>query len=113
MTRGPKKHMKRLAAPKSWMLDKLGGVYSVRPNSGPHRLRESMPLAIFLRNRLKYALTAKEVETILKQRLIKIDGKVRTDPKFPAGFMDVVQIDKTGENFRLIFDIKGRYIIHR
>merc|ERR1712004_616960 len=42
-----------------------------------------------------------------------IDGKVRTDPKFPAGFMDVVQIDKTGENFRLIFDIKGRYIIHR
>merc|ERR1712223_2109591 len=113
MTRGPKKHMKRLAAPKSWMLDKLGGVYSVRPNSGPHRLRESMPLAIFLRNRLKYALTAKEVETILKQRLIKIDGKVRTDPKFPAGFMDVVQIDKTGENFRLIFDTKGRYIIHR
>merc|ERR1711993_49618 len=113
MTRGPKKHMKRLAAPKSWMLDKLGGVYSVRPNSGPHRLRESMPLAIFLRNRLKYALTAKEVETILRQRLIKIDGKVRTDPKFPAGFMDVVQIDKTGENFRLIYDVKGRYTIHR
>merc|ERR1719226_151986 len=113
MTRGPKKHMKRLAAPKSWMLDNLGGVYSVRPNSGPHRLRESMPLAIFLRNRLKYALTAKEVETILKQRLIKIDGKVRTDPKFPAGFMDVVQIDKTGENFRLIFDIKGRFTVHR
>merc|ERR1719464_1625291 len=27
--------------------------------------------------------------------------------------MDVVQIDKTGENFRLIFDIKGRYTIHR
>ena len=91
MTRGPKKHMKRLAAPKSWMLDKLGGVYSVRPNSGPHRLRESMPLAIFLRNRLKYALTSKEVETILKQRLIKIDGKYRSndliktsDPDAPA-----------------------------
>ena len=113
MVRGPKKHMKRLAAPKTWMLDKLGGVYATRPNSGPHRCRESMPLAIFLRNRLKYALTGKEVETILKQRLIKIDGKVRTDPKFPAGFMDVVQIDKTGENFRLIFDVKGRYTIHR
>ena len=113
MVRGPKKHMKRLAAPKAWMLDKLGGVYATRPNSGPHALRESMPLAIFLRNRLKYALTSKEVKTILKQRLIKFDGKVRTDPKFPAGFMDVVQIDKTGENFRLIFDVKGRYIIHR
>ena len=76
MTRGPKKHMKRLAAPKSWMLDKLGGVYSVRPSAGPHALRESMPISIFLKNRLKYALTQKEVETIMKQRLIKIDGKV-------------------------------------
>merc|ERR1711920_527006 len=113
MTRGPKKHMKRLAAPKSWMLDKLGGVYSVRPNSGPHRLRESMPLAIFLRNRLKYALTMKEVETIMKQRLIKIDGKVRTDPKFPTGFMDVIQVEKTGENFRIIYDVKGRFTVHR
>lgn len=25
--RGPKKHMKRITAPKSWMLDKMGGVY--------------------------------------------------------------------------------------
>jgi hypothetical protein len=27
--RGPKKHMSRLAAPKAWMLDKLGGLYSL------------------------------------------------------------------------------------
>merc|ERR1711881_765890 len=113
MGRGPQKHMKRLAAPKSWMLDKLGGVYACRPSSGPHRLRESMPIAIFLKNRLKYALTNKEVETIMKQRLIKIDGKVRTDTRFPTWVMDVVQIEKTGENFRLIFDVKGRYTIHR
>ena len=55
----------------------------------------------------------KEVETIMKQRLIKIDGKTRTDPKFPTGFMDVVQIDKTGENFRIIYDVKGRFTVHR
>jgi ribosomal protein S4E len=55
----------------------------------------------------------KEVETIMKQRLIKIDGKTRTDPKFPTGFMDVVQIEKTGENFRIIYDVKGRFTVHR
>ena len=27
MTRGPKKHMKRLNAPSHWMLDKLGGIF--------------------------------------------------------------------------------------
>lgn len=85
--RGPKKHLKRLNAPKAWMLDKLGGVYAPRPSTGPHKLRESLPLVIFLRNRLKYALTKAEVTKIVMQRLIKVDGKVRTDPTFPTGFM--------------------------
>merc|ERR1712098_298604 len=105
--------LKRLKAPSSWMLDKLGGVFTIKPSSGPHKQGESLPIALFLRNRLKYALTMKEVETICKQRLIKIDGKLRTDPKFPTGFMDVIQIEKTGENFRIIYDVKGRFIVHR
>lgn len=28
-------------------------------------------------------------------------------------FLDVVTIDKTGEHFRLIYDVKGRFTIHR
>jgi small subunit ribosomal protein S4e len=87
MARGPKKHLKRLAAPKSWMLDKLGGVFAPRPSTGPHKLRESLPMVIFLRNRLKYALNKSEVMKIVMQRHIKVDGKVRTDPNYPAGFM--------------------------
>jgi small subunit ribosomal protein S4e len=113
MARGPKKHLKRLAAPKAWMLDKMGGTFAPRPSTGPHKLRESLPLVIFLRNRLKYALTNTEVTKIVMQRHIKVDGKVRTDINFPSGFMDVVTIDKTGEYFRLIYDVKGRFTVHR
>jgi len=88
------------------MLDKLSGTYvrrfhvvgltilieflglqAPRPSPGPHKLRESLPLTIFLRNRLKYALNGREVTSIVKQRLIKIDNKVRTDETYPAGFM--------------------------
>lgn len=58
-----------------------------RPSPGPHKLRECLPLIVLLRNRLKYALTGDEVKRIVKQRLIKVDGKVRTNPTFPAGFM--------------------------
>ncbi|XP_055382558.1 40S ribosomal protein S4 [Condylostylus longicornis] len=94
------------------MLDKLGGVFAPRPSTGPHKLRESLPLMIFLRNRLKYALTGAEVTKIVMQRLIRVDGKVRTDPTYPAGFMDVIAIAKTGENFRLIYDVKGRFTTH-
>uniref|UniRef100_A0A1I7XF19 Small ribosomal subunit protein eS4 n=1 Tax=Heterorhabditis bacteriophora TaxID=37862 RepID=A0A1I7XF19_HETBA len=113
MARGPKKHLKRLAAPKHWMLDKLGGVFAVRPRSGPHKLRECLPLNLFLRNRLKYALNYTEVKKILRQRVVKVDGKVRTDHKFPTGFMDVVSIERTNETFRLLYDVKGRFTVHR
>jgi len=113
MARGPKRHLKRLAAPRHWMLDKLGGVFAPRPSCGPHKIRESLPLILFLRNRLKYALTYNEARKICKQRLIKVDGKVRTDMHFPAGFMDVITIEKTGETFRLLYDVKGRYTTHR
>jgi len=113
MARGPKKHLKRLNAPKHWMLDKLSGTWAPRPSTGPHKLRECLPLIILIRNRLKYALTKKEVIAICAQRLIKVDGKVRTDTNYPAGFMDVVSIAKTNENFRLLYDTKGRFTIHR
>ena len=58
-----------------------------RPSPGPHKLRECLPLVVFLRNRLKYALNGREVTAIVKQRLIKVDGKVRTDETYPTGFM--------------------------
>jgi len=72
-----------------------------------------MPLIIMLRNRLKYALTYHEVKMIVMQRLIKVDGKVRTDMMYPAGFMDTIVIDKTKENFRLLWDTKGRFRLHK
>lgn len=113
MVRGPRKHLKRLAAPSSWLLDKLSGTYAPRPAPGPHKLRESLPLIVLLRNRLKYALTGREVTTITMQRLIKVDGKVRTEATYPTGFMDVVSIEKSGEHFRILYDAKGRFVVHR
>jgi small subunit ribosomal protein S4e len=112
MARGPKMHLKRLNAPSHWMLDKLGGVWAPRPSKGPHKLRECLPLNLILRNRLKYALTGREAVTILMQRLVKVDGKVRTDTTYPAGFQDVISIERTKETFRLLYDVKGRFVLH-
>ncbi|KAF0982608.1 hypothetical protein FDP41_011538 [Naegleria fowleri] len=112
MARGPRKHLKRVAAPRHWMMAKMGGVYAPKPKPGAHPSRESLPLLLLLRNRLKYATTAKEANVILKQRLVKVDGLVRADKGYPAGFNDVITIEKTNENFRLLFDTKGRFVIH-
>ena len=61
---------------------------------------------------MKYALTYREVISILMQRQVMVDGKVRTDKTYPAGFMDVVTIPKMNECFRLLYDTKGRFRLH-
>lgn len=113
MPRGPKKHLKRLYAPKAWMLGKMDGIWAPRPSTGPHKLRECLPLVLILRNRLKYALTMKEAKAICMEKLVKVDGKIRTDEGFPAGFMDVVEMPRSSDSFRLLYDTKGRFVLHR
>ena len=49
MARGPKKHLKRVNTPRSWLLSKMGGIYATRPSQGPHKLRECLPLSIIIR----------------------------------------------------------------
>jgi len=118
MARGPKKHLKRLNAPKHWMLDKMGGAWAPRPSTGPHKLRECLPVILILRNRLKYALNRREVTLICMEKLVQVDGKIRTDPCFPTGFMDVVTLGEASkcfdeqasiDRFRVLYDVKGRF----
>lgn len=113
MPRGPKKHLKRLNAPRSWNLGKMGGIWAPKPSPGPHKNRECIPVTVVLRERLKYALTNKECVQICMERCVKVDGKVRTDSNYPLGFMDVLEMEKCDDRFRVLFDTKGRYVLQR
>ncbi|THU56333.1 hypothetical protein C4D60_Mb11t16160 [Musa balbisiana] len=77
--RGLKKHLKKLNAPKHWMLPSHH-LALIKPGN-------VFPLILILRNKLKYALTYCEVIAILMQRQVMVDGKVRTDKTYPSGFM--------------------------
>ena len=109
--RGIRKHLKRLRAPKHWLLSKVGGIWATKPTQGPHKLRESLPLLVLLRNKLKLALTGREAKLIVKDKSgnIAVDGKVRRDPKYPVGFMDVISLIKADVNYRLLYDVKGKF----
>lgn len=113
MAHGIKKHLKRLRAPKKWKLNKLGGIWAPNPKSGPHKKFDSFPLILILRNRLKYALNNQEVIQILQQRTVMVDKKIKTEKNYPTGFMDIISIDKTKEDFRLLVDTLGRFILHK
>lgn len=72
-------------------------------------------MSVLLQQRLKYALTRDEARRIAndKEGLIKVDGKIRRNHRYPLGNMDVITIEKTNEHFRILIDIKGRFIPHR
>jgi len=111
MARGPKKHLKRVAAPHSWLMNKMGGNFATRPAQGPHCLRESIPLLVVLRDKLKLAVDGREAALILHQKegLIRVDKKIRRNHKYSVGFMDVIEIPKMKANFRVLYDVKARF----
>jgi len=104
-----------VAAPKQWYLGKLKGVYSVRPSSGPHKLRECIPMSVLLHQRLHLAVNTNETRKIAndKEGNIKVDGKIRRNHRFPLGNMDVVSIEKMNTHYRILYDIKGRFQPHK
>ncbi|MEM1887369.1 MAG: 30S ribosomal protein S4e [Pyrobaculum sp.] len=96
-------HLRKSLAPSWWPIPrKAGGVWSVRPSTGPHSLQYSIPLAIVIRDILKYAKTLREARYIIARGYVKVDGVVRKDYKFPIGLMDVLEIVPTGEIYRVV-----------
>lgn len=105
-------HLRRTTAPYWWPIPrKIGGVWVVRPSPGPHSLAYSLPLAIIIRDVLKYAKTMREARYIISRGYVKIDGVIRKDYKFPVGLMDVVEIVPTGEIYRVVPDEKKYYAL--
>eukprot|EP00746_Dinoflagellata_sp_MGD_P145759 gnl/MRDRNA2_/MRDRNA2_78328_c0_seq2.p1 gnl/MRDRNA2_/MRDRNA2_78328_c0~~gnl/MRDRNA2_/MRDRNA2_78328_c0_seq2.p1 ORF type:complete len:253 (+),score=-6.29 gnl/MRDRNA2_/MRDRNA2_78328_c0_seq2:63-821(+) len=94
------------------MLKKLGGIFAPKPSAGPHKKNLCLPVILLIRDRLKLALNGRDVKSVLMQRLVRIDGKVRTDSTYPVGFQDVVSIDRSNEHFRILIDPKGRFVLH-
>jgi small subunit ribosomal protein S4e len=108
--RGARKHMKRIAVPTVIPVhDKKDNTWMVRTQAGPHPRKYAIPLAVLVRDVLKVARTAKETKQILSGRMVQVDGKVRTEDKFPVGLMDTITIPKSKKSYRIMVDRKGRF----
>lgn len=101
-------HLKRLAAPKTWQIERKGPKFVLKPVPGPHKIELSMPLGIILKEILKQANTLKEVKKILNSGGIKVDGVERNDFRFPIGIFDVIQLTTLDENYRVILNRRGK-----
>ncbi|MEM1641704.1 MAG: 30S ribosomal protein S4e [Desulfurococcaceae archaeon] len=99
---GGSRHLKALAAPAFWPILRKKFKWSVKPSPGPHPIERCLPLLIIVRDILKYAKTSTEARKLIAEGHFKVDGKVRRNYKFPVGVMDVIEIPKTGEYYRVV-----------
>ncbi|MGC9060914.1 MAG: 30S ribosomal protein S4e [Thermoplasmata archaeon] len=104
------KHLKRLPAPTTWKLPRKTHKFVTRPLPGKHKLWESIPLTLLLRDYLGCCDNAREAKRIVSAGEIKIDGKVVREVKQGAGLMDVVSIECTGEHYRILIDRNGKLV---
>ena len=100
--KGPRRHLKRFSAPAYWPISKKAYVFTIKPKPGPHPIDRSIPLLILIRDELKYAETATEARKIIKEGKIKVDGKTCREPRRTIGLMDVIEIPKMGEYYRIL-----------
>lgn len=103
-----KKHLKRLAAPRSWAISRKKHKWVARPRPGPHGIGKSIPLQIVLRDMLRYCDSTREARRLVSSRLILVDGKPVRDLKRGMGLMDVLSLKQKKEHFRMLIDTKGR-----
>ena len=114
MTRiGEKKSLKRSKAPKIWRIHRKNKKWTVKNIPGPHSGEKAVPLLFILRDYLGYAKTRREAKIILNRGLVLVDGRIRKDERFPVGVMDIVEIPKTEECYRVLPNRKGEMYLYK
>lgn len=106
-----KNHLKTINAPKTWNVGRKGKVFILRPDSGPHNLKNSISLNFLLIELLKIAKIKKETTYILHNKEVLVDGKRRKNISFPVGLFDTVCFKDTKKNYRIVIDNKGKFKI--
>ncbi|UCE12227.1 MAG: 30S ribosomal protein S4e [Candidatus Heimdallarchaeota archaeon] len=112
-SKGSSRHKKRLSAPTVYPIKRKHGKFSVRPHPTRFKMEMSLPLGIVMREILGYAKTLSEAKRILINKEVKVDGKVQTSYKFAIGPMDILEIPKTEQYFRLTpYRGRRRVLLH-
>ncbi|MGP8321071.1 MAG: 30S ribosomal protein S4e [Methanosarcinaceae archaeon] len=107
------KHQKRISVPKSWHILKKSNKWITSTRPGPHHKEQSIPLAIVLRDILGLVDNRAEAKRILSEEKILVDGVVVKDLRFPVGLFDVISIPLNDAAYRVLFDRKGRLVLHK
>ncbi len=110
-TKGEKKSQKRLNASRLIKIGRKGHTWMLKAKAGQHKGKESMPLAVALRDMLGIAQNLREAKLILTNGQVLVNGIIRRSARFNVGLFDVIDMPKQKKVFRIVFDKKGRFML--
>lgn len=105
----PKRHIKRIAAPKSWPIKRKARVFTVRPLPGAHSIKFGIPINTILKDMLGIASTTKEIRKILHTKEITVNKKRIKNYNYMVGLFDVVGVNPA-DNYRMLLNTNGRFV---
>jgi small subunit ribosomal protein S4e len=108
--KGKTGRLKRNPAPRFWPIPRKQFTWVIKPSSGPHSLKNCLPLSLVIRDILELAKTRKEAKKIITQGKVYVDGKVRRKDNFPVGLMDVISFPGINKFYRVVSSHKGLFI---
>jgi small subunit ribosomal protein S4e len=100
-------HLKRYSMPEFWPLARKAESYVTTPMPGPHPKFNCIPLKVIVRDSLKFAETSAEAKRILNAGKVLVDKKIRKEPGFPVGFMDVFEVPELRVRCRINIGKRG------
>ncbi len=100
-------HMKRLAAPKAWVVMRKERTFITRPKPG-RAFDLAMPLNQIMKLLVQKGNTTKEVRYILHHEEVLVNSKRVYDHRLPVGFMDVISFPGVNEHFVMSLSRKGK-----
>ncbi len=101
-------HLKRINAPSTWPVERKTTTFITKPSPGPHRLEESMPLGVILREILDLGKDKREIKIILNNKKVLVNNKPRKEFDFPVGVFDILSIPELNKNYKISYTHKGK-----
>lgn len=89
-------------SPTFWKIERKNKRFVTKTSPGPHNSKFSIPLTVLIRDILKLTKTYSETKIVIREGGIKIDGRIKKDPNYPVGLMDVIEIPKINSIYRLV-----------
>ena len=99
-------HLKRQKVPSNWPIQRKGTKYIVRANL---KLRDGVPILIFLRDMLKIAQNKKEVKSAIHSKHVLLNDKLINDEKRAVMLFDKITIIPTDKYYQLSISKNGKF----